>query len=154
MGGGDITTAAIIRLCESLEDDSSAFYQAMAERWTAHERMFLTFAHEGKTNKTLIVRTYQETISDAYEASYSFKGLDPQEYAVDTTLTPTASLIDTLNQAINLEEQAIAFYRDVAERSEALLATIPRAFRRVAKVRGKRYAKLDALRQAIDTSSP
>ena len=47
--------------------------------------------------------------------------------------------------AIALEETAIAFYQDVAEASESLLATIPRAFKRVARTRRRRKDKLQAL---------
>ena len=54
--------------------------------------------------------------------------------------------------AIGLEEKANEFYLDVAERSQSLLATIPRAFRRVAKKRNGRRLKLQSLLDvAIDS---
>jgi hypothetical protein len=50
-----------------------------------------------------------------------------------------------VGQALALEETAIAFYQAVATSSESLLATIPRAFRRVAKIRRRRREKLETL---------
>jgi hypothetical protein len=44
-----------------------------------------------------------------------------------------------------MEDRACDFYLEVAERSESLLATIPRAFRRVAKKRNKRKARLERM---------
>jgi rubrerythrin len=153
MGGAGVTTAAIIRFSEQLEDVSSAFYETLAERWPEHEETFLAFARDGKKNKTQVVRTYQETISDAYEASYSFEGLSLQDYEVDTDLRQETSLIEGLESALALEEQACAFYLDVAERSKALLATIPRAFTRVAKKRSKRKSNIEGLLQETKAAS-
>ena len=153
MGSAGLTTAAIIRYSENLEDDSSAFYETLAERWPAHKEAFLAFARDGKKNKTQVVRTYQETISDAYEASYSFEGLSLRDYEFDTSLRQETSLMEGLESALALEEQACAFYLDVAERSKALLATIPRAFTRVAKKRSQRKSSLEALLQETKAGS-
>lgn len=148
-----VTTAAIISFSEELEDRSSTFYEELAERWAENKETFLTFAKDGKKNKTQVIRTYQETISDALEASYSFEGLDLRGYAVETTLAAEADYVDALKMAIALEEKACAFYLDVAERSESLLATIPRAFKRVAKKRSKRKLKLESLLKAAGAGS-
>jgi rubrerythrin len=145
MGQVGLTTAAIISFSESLEDGSSAFYGELAERWPDQQDSFRAFALEGKKNKTLVVRTYQETISDALEASYCFEGLNLGQYETKIRPAETASLVECLEQAVTLEETAYAFYLDVAERSESLLATIPRAFKRVAKKRNKRKTHLEEL---------
>jgi hypothetical protein len=145
MNGGSVTTSAIISFCEQLEDRSTAFYTALAARWPEHEALFAGFAKEGKSNKTQVVRTYQETISDAYEASYSFQGMNLDNYEIDTSLSPNAGYADVIRQALTMEERAVAFYEEAAVRSESLLATIPRAFRRVVKNRMQRREKLQAL---------
>jgi hypothetical protein len=145
MDSASVTTAAIITFSEELEDRASAFYAGLAERWADHADMFSTFAKDGEKNKTHIVRTYQETISDALEASYSFEGLNLDDYALETALDEGASLADAAKLALALEEKACAFYLDVAARGESLLGTIPRAFKRVAKRRAKRKPKLEAL---------
>ena len=148
-----VTTAATIRFSESLEDRSSAFYNELAERWAEKAETFLTFARDGQKNKTQVIRTYQETISDAYEASYSFEGLVLENYEVDTTLAKDASIVKDLETALALEERACAFYLDVAARSEALLATIPRAFKQVVKKRSRRKSKLESMLEEITAGS-
>ena len=153
MESSSLTTAAIISFSERLEDGSSAFYHELAERWPDQEDSFRAFALDGKKNKTQVVRTYQETISDALEASYCFEGLSLGQYEAKFTLAEKASLVECLQQAVTLEETACAFYLDVAERSESLLATIPRAFKRVAKKRNKRKTKLEALLRAAEPGS-
>ncbi len=145
MGNLSVTTAAIITFSEKLEDKSTAFYSALAERWPEQAEIFRAFAAEGDKYQTWIVRTYQETISDALEASYSFEGLNLADYEVAAAPPEEATLADAVQAALALEEKACAFYREVAERSESLLATIPMAFKRVARKREKRRKKLAAL---------
>jgi len=141
----EVTTSAIISFAEKLEDDSSRFYRKMAEKYVEGKEAFLGFARESEKNKVLVTRTYQETITDAIEACFSFKGLNLNNYLFDTTLAEDADYKDTLKAGIELEEKASKFYMDVAERSRSLLATIPRAFGRAAEVRSKRKLKLQLL---------
>jgi rubrerythrin len=148
-----VTTSAIISFVGQLEDGSSAFYEQMADRWAENKETFLAFAKESRKHKTQVTRTYQETITDALEACFSFEGLDLRDYTVGTALAKGASYADALEMAIELEEKACAFYLDVAERSESLLATIPRAFRRVAKKRDQRKLALQSLRDKAFSDS-
>ena len=108
----------------------------------------MTFVKESGKNKTLVNRTYQETISDALEAAFCFEGLDLRNYAVSTALAENVSYSEALGMAMELEEKACKFYLDAAERSQSLLATIPMAFKRVAKTRGKRKLELQSLLDA------
>ena len=141
-----VTTATIINFSERLEESSAKFYEELAERLAAHQDTFLAWAKESRKNKVLITRTYQETITDDLEACYCFEGLSLGAYAFEKTLPAGASQAEALKTALALEEKAQKFYLDVAERSQALLATIPRAFRRVAETRGKRQVELRAMR--------
>ena len=141
----NVTASVIISFAERLEDSSAALYNELAERWTENQETFLNFAKESWKNKTSVVRTYRETITDALEAGFSFEGLALSDYGVETTLAGNASYADALGIAIELEEKACKFYLDVAERSQSLLATIPRAFARVAKRRSDRKVELQAL---------
>jgi hypothetical protein len=162
----NVTASAIISFAEKLEDSSSTFYEELAERWAEDKQpptpipltkggrggcgkgdkeTFLNFAKECEKNKTLVVRTYRETITDALEAGFSFEGLDLRDYDAETTLTENISYSEALGMAIELEDKACKFYSDVAERSKLLLATIPRAFSRVAQKRSDRKLKLQSL---------
>jgi hypothetical protein len=68
-----------------------------------------------------------------------------QDYQVDLALAGGAGYTEVLKTAVELEGKASQFYQDVAERSQALLATIPRAFRKAADRRGKRKLELQSL---------
>ncbi len=145
MSEGPLTASAIISFSTDLEARSADFYRALAERYPQYEDAFAGWAEDCGKSSTQVTRTYQETITDALEAGFSFAGLSLAAYEVDLDLPPRIGLDQALAKAIALEEQAIAFYQDVAERSESLLATIPRAFRRAARTRRRRLEKLEAL---------
>ena len=145
MGDIPLTAAAIISFTQDLEDRSASLYEALATRFPQHRGLFESMAVDCGKHKTQITRTYQETVTDALETNYAFAGLRLPKNIADTTLGETADLGAAVSVAIALETRAIAFYEEVAERSESLLATIPRAFSRVAKRRQRRIEALRAL---------
>jgi rubrerythrin len=132
---------------EKLEDDSAAFYAELAERFGAGRTKFLDFAKRSKRNKTHLVRTYQETISDALEASFSFEGLELAEVDFEAALAKSADFKEALEVALEIEEKASDLYDEIAAQAQSLLATIPRAFVRVAK---KRRARQGVLRGMLE----
>ncbi len=144
----EVTTSAIMSFAEKLEDDASKFYREIAERYKKNPETFQAFAKESANNRVLLTRTYQETITDALEAGFSFRLFSLGGYLVDTTLAEDARYTDALKVALELEENATRFYMDMAEQSRSLLATIPRAFNKVAENRGKRKLKLEMLLEA------
>ncbi len=147
MRNSTLTASAIMSFAEKLEDDSSAFYEKLAQRFDEGKEAFLGFAEESKKNKTHLVRTYQETISDALEATFSFEGLELPDYDFETALAEDASFKDALERALEIEERASELYAQIAEQAQSLLATIPRAFSRVAK---KRRARQEILQPMLD----
>jgi len=145
MSEGPLTASAIISFSTDLEARSAGFYRELAQRFREHAGTFAGWAEDCEKSSTQVTRTYQETITDALEAGFSFAGLSLAAYEVDVDLPPGIGLDQALEEAIALEGHAIAFYQKVAERSDSLLATIPRAFRRVARTRRRRLEKLEAL---------
>lgn len=139
----EATCSAIITFADKLEDRSSKFYEDLAAKAAEEKEIFVAFAKESMKNKVLVTRTYQETITDALEAC--FIRINLSNYSAKATLTEDMNYIDGLKTAIKLEEEASRFYKDAAERSQSLLATIPRAFKKVAERRGSRKAKLESL---------
>lgn len=148
MGEPNATASAIISFVERLEDDSSRFYEELAEKYAEGKETFLSFSKESRKNKVLVIRTYQETITDALEACF-IKGLNLSDYLAETTVTEDMSYSDALKVAIELEEKASKFYSDAAEQTKSLLATIPRAFRKVAERRNNRKLKLKSLLESL-----
>lgn len=143
------TASAIISFSEKLEDDSSKFYEKLAEKFTQNKDLFTGFAQEGRKNKTLVVRTYQETITDALEACFAFKGIRLSDYAARTSVDDNASYADALKIVVQLEEKACKFYLDAADCGKSLLATIPVAFKKVAQVRDKRKLAIASLLESV-----
>jgi len=144
MEESNVTASAIISFAEKLEDDSSKFYKQLAEKYMENKELFLSFAEECRKNKVLVIRTYQETITDALEACF-IKSVNLDEYIVETTLTKDANYPIALKMAIELEEKASKFYLNVAKRSESLLATISVAFKKVGEIRSERKLKLNVI---------
>lgn len=140
-----LTASAIISFSEKLEDESSRFYTELAKRFEHNKELFTGFAQESQKNKVLVKRTYQETITDALEACFSFKGMNLTSYSAQTNLDENVTYSDALKAAVQLEEKAFRFYSDAAECGKSLLATIPRAFKKVAETRSKRREKIASL---------
>ena len=141
----NLTASAVISFSEALEDQAAEFYTRLSKVAEGERELFLKFAKESGKNKVRIVRTYQETISDALEACFAFEGLNLSDYKVSTDLPAGASQADLLKTALDLETNAITFYLTAAERSKALMATIPGAFKGVARRRSKRKAELESM---------
>jgi len=143
------TASAIINFAERLEDDTSRFYQEFADRFAKNKERFLAFVEDSKRNKELVIRTYRETITDALEACFSFKGLNLGNYKIQMVLPQGASYSEALKIAMRLEENAYKFYTDVAECGKSLLATIPRALRKAAETRNKRILELRSILDSL-----
>jgi rubrerythrin len=145
MENSTLTASAIMSFVEKLEDDSAVFYETLAARFDEGKQAFLGFAKESKKNKVHLIRTYQETISDALEASFSFEGLELTDF--DFEIGSASDLKEVLEAALKTEEEAATLYAHIADQAQSLLATIPRAFSRVAK---KRRARRQVLQTMLD----
>jgi len=139
------TAAAVITFAGRLEEDSSEFYQRLADGFPSHKELFLGFVKDGKKNKILLVRTYQETVTDALETGYSFKGLDLAASMPHVRWQQEMGLSEGVRSAVELEKQAVDFYKELTRRSDTLLSTITAAFSAIAKNRASRLPKLESI---------
>jgi hypothetical protein len=146
MSSPTVTAAVIISRTQALEERSAALYRQLAARFVEHAEELLGFAERCERDKVQIVRTYQETVSDALETGFAFAGLTLPDPLATEAVAQAADWPTAARGAIALEEQAIVFYEQVAEACESLLATIPSAYRRVVKTRKRR---IEALREMI-----
>ncbi|MFX1318649.1 MAG: hypothetical protein ACFE9D_11300 [Promethearchaeota archaeon] len=137
------TCSAIISFAEKLEDASSKFYEKMTETYTEGRETFQAFVEESRKNKVLIIRTYQETISDALEAC--FIQIDLSQYQYETSLGINTTYSSALQNAIELETKISEFYSIAAKETQHLLATIPRILKRMAEKRNQRILELKSL---------
>jgi hypothetical protein len=145
MATQQITASAVISYCERLEDSTSAFYETLGAMFPAHQNVFSGFVDESRKNKVLLVRTYRETVSDALETGFAFEGLELEVDLAPVAVFDSTGLGEALVRALELEESAADFYTKVAALSRSLLATIPRAFGRVARRRAARRQVLQSL---------
>jgi rubrerythrin len=145
MGETVVTASSVISFAESLEERSAAFYRDLAEAFSGERETFLSLAEGCEKMKTLVVRTYRETVSDALETGFSFEGLDLDDYDVDLTVEEGLDHSEAVRMAVALEERAADFYQDVGARSRSLLATISMAFKSAARRRKRRGQKLQSL---------
>lgn len=139
------TASAVISFYGRLEDQAGKFYADLAQKYVEDRETFLAFAKESGKHKEIVSRAYQEVITDAIEAGFSFAGLNESDYQVKTELLGAMSYPDALQIALELEEKIHRFCIDASERSRSLLADIPQAFERVAKRKGERKLKLKEL---------
>jgi rubrerythrin len=137
------TASAVISFVERLEEDTARFYERLATAYPEQKETFLAFAKDCRKNKTLVTRTYQETVTDALETGYSFKGLVLGDFMPHVEWKEGKPLAVALGSAISLEGEAVRLYADLAARSKTLLSTIPTAFCKVADVRAAHISRLE-----------
>ena len=106
----ELTASMVITFAGNLEDRTAGFYEALAEVHPEQSQMYLGFAKDSRKTKVLVVRTYQETITDALEACFCFEGMSLENYTADSSLPEGISPSDALQRAIVLEDAAIGFY--------------------------------------------
>lgn len=147
------TASTIIRFAERLEEETVSFYEKLAAAHPQAKETFLAFAKEAAASRTLVSRTYQETVSDAIETGFSFEGLNLAEYTTEDAIRKDLSYRDALKAALAREQKAERFYAEAAERSQSLLATVPRAFHRIAETRRRRKEGIEAMLNTLRTPS-
>ena len=137
------TASAVISFVERIEEDTASLYERLGMSYPEQKEMFFAFAKDCRKNKTLVTRTYQETVTDALETGYSFKGLVLNDFQPHVEWQDGKPLSVALESAISLEREAVHLYTDLAARSKTLLSTIPTAFRRIADVRAAHISRLE-----------
>ena len=90
----------------------------------------------------MILRTYREAISDAFEGGFPLTNLDEKDYTLNIDVTKKLDLPETLKTAIKLEETAKKFCEDAAASTKGLMADVPQAFEWVAKRKIRRIDKI------------
>jgi hypothetical protein len=142
-----LTASAVVSFSQELEQRLAVFYGELAQRFEEYRDAMHDYAQSSTKTGMQVVRTYQETVSDALETGYSFAGISLETYRFDWDVPKALTWGQAVEMAQALEAAAITFYRDVAAASETLLATIPRAFKRAARTHEQRQEALERLSQ-------
>jgi hypothetical protein len=138
------TASEGITFSKKLENDSAGFYENLARLDAGNAETFLAFAKENKKYITQVERAYYGVITDAIEGCFAFN-LDPDDYTLETDIKDGTVAADAVKQAVAIENTVIKFYTDAAEQSRSLMADVPRTFTIIARKRGERLDKLEAL---------
>jgi len=144
------TTSEVISLARKLESESANLYRDLSRRYAKDADVFNSFARENEANIVQIERAYYGVITDAIEGGFAFD-MESDDFTFEAVLAKDAGYSDALDKVISTENNIIEFYLNAARQSDALMADIPGAFRRVARKREARRAKLKEL---LDRESP
>jgi len=140
------TTSEVISLARKFESESANFYRDLSRRYSKDEDVFTSFARENEGNIVQIERAYYGVITDAIEGGFAFD-MESEDFTFEAALAKDASYSNALDKVISIENNIIKFYLDAARQSDALMADIPGAFRRVAR---KRENRRTVLKQLLD----
>jgi rubrerythrin len=138
------TTSEVISLARKLESESANLYRDLSRRYAKDADVFTSFARENEANIVQIERAYYGVITDAIEGGFAFD-MESEDFTFEAVLAKDAGYSDALDKVISTENNIIEFYLNAARQSDALMADIPGAFRRVARKREARRAKLQQL---------
>ena len=98
------TASAVISFYDRLEQGITSFYEDLASTEDNPEgrETFLTLAKESRRHREMVLRTYREVITDAFEAGFSFPNLRESDYEITMEITDDLSFQDKLNIAIGV----------------------------------------------------
>ncbi len=142
------TTSAFITFHGKLEDEVGAFYSRLAGsgRYPEAEEAFLALARENGKHREMVLRTYREVITDAFEGGFPLFPLNESDYMIQMELPEDMSLSDVLKRAAENEDTSRRFCTDAAKSTRGLMADVPQAFEWVAKAKARREKELESLR--------
>lgn len=134
---------AILNFAEKIEKGDRDFYQAAAQSPAAvsHQELFDAFAREGKKCVSLVQRTRRENVTEMILEP--IRDFVRDSYQTTAKYEEGSDLPAIMETAISLENRAIRYYTDAAEKIRAL-PEVSRALKTLAKKRNKRLGQLQA----------
>jgi len=149
---GFTTLSSAINFYKNLEDTASRFYEKYArdENYSTMRELFLDLARDNIKQKNIILRTYQEAITDVLEVGSALEGLREEDYRLPKTPSAGSKNKDILEYALILEDCGIRFCFDVSIKIRTLLTDISRSFESAGKRKRERKMRVEnALRSLI-----
>ena len=138
------TASQVLGVARQLEDDAARFYQSMSQTHATNGELFLGLAKQNKRNMMLIDRAYLGISNDAFETGFCFD-IDIDDSALVLEQSGCDGYSQCLEDAIEHEEKAGAFYSIAAEQSKSLLAGVTRTMVQIAGTKEDRLKTLIAL---------
>lgn len=138
------TSSEGVTLAKHLEMKTAQFYEEVAKQYLEIADAFRTFASENLKNVRHIEQTYFGVSSDAIEGGFCLD-LEPDNFALDTTIPASSTCEHVLIQATQIEQSILAFYSTAGAQMTALMADLSQAFGQLAKKRQKRLLALSEI---------
>jgi rubrerythrin len=133
---------AILNFAETVEKADMEFYHKASSAVAAesHRLLFMMFAKEGEKNLALVLRTRRENVTEMILEPIKDFVRDSYQLRVENTDGLDSTAI--LTAAVALENRAIRYYSDAAEKIRAL-PEVSRALKTLAKKHTKRLAQVE-----------
>ena len=135
---------AILNFAEKVEQEDMEFYRKASSTAAAEpfRLLFEMLAGEGKKNLSLVQRTRRENVTEMIlEPIRDFVRDSYQQSVADAQGMDRAAILAV---ALSLENRAIRYYTDAAEKIRAL-PEVSRALKSLAKKRTKRLGQIENL---------
>ena len=135
---------AILNFAEKVEQDDMEFYRKASSTAAAEpfRLLFEMFSREGRKNLSLVLRTRRENVTEMIlEPIRDFVRDSYQQSVADAQGMDRAAILAV---ALSLENRAIRYYTDAAEKIRAL-PEVSRALKSLAKKRTKRLGQIENL---------
>lgn len=135
---------AVLNFAETVEQNDMEFYSKASSTAAAESYLLLfeMFVREGKKNVALVQRTRRENVTEMIlEPIRGFVRDSYQETVGDADNMDLGAILST---ALSLENRAIRYYTDAAEKIRAL-PEVSRALKTLAKKRTGRIGQLQKL---------
>lgn len=132
---------AVLNFAETIEREDMDFYRHAVQDPHVGPRadLFASLAGEGKKHVALVQRTRRENVTEMILEPIQGLSRDSYQMALDDLAMMDEPAI--LEAALALENRAIRYYNDAAEKIRAL-PEVARALKTLAKKRDKRIARL------------
>jgi rubrerythrin len=135
---------AILNFAEKIEQEDMEFYRKATDSVAAEacRLLFEIFVREGKKNLSLVQRTRRENVTEMILEPIRDFVRDSYQLRVENAddLDSTAFLV----AAVALENRAIRYYSDAAQKIRAL-PEVSRALNTLAKKRSKRLSQIEKI---------
>jgi rubrerythrin len=137
------TTSQVISKHSNLEEKQAKNYEHMAETFPNYDSLFKKLAKENQKHVKMVLRAYQEGITDAYEVGFLAEPLNPDDYLLRPILGK--DIKDSVEKLIDNEKKLIKFYLDTSMGTSKLLPSIPETFEYLISRKNKRIDTLEKI---------
>jgi rubrerythrin len=137
------TTSQVISKHSNLEEKQAKNYEHMAETFPNYDGLFKIFVKENQKHVKMVLRVYQEGVTDAYEVGFLAEPLNVDDYLLHSILGK--DIKESVEKLIHNEKKLIKFYSDISKGTSKLLPSLPETFEYLISRKNKRIDRLEKI---------